>query len=130
MVKKSSGSQGTEAAFVNAARTKARAYLRLPNVTSVGVGYRVKGGEVTDELTLQFTVERKLAPEALALEQLPALPTSIVSEDGIDRQRGRHRASGGRDPAFLQALIPDHRRALSDRKQPARGCSSNTPEPP
>ena len=73
-----------EALFVEAVRSRAQAYLRWPNITSVGVGYRMKDGQPTDELAIQFTVERKLAPEALALEQLSPLPTTITAPDGTE----------------------------------------------
>ena len=34
----------------------AEEYLKDPNITSVGVGYKVVDGRPTDELALQFTV--------------------------------------------------------------------------
>ncbi len=37
-------------------RVHGEALLRDPNVSSVGIGYRVKDGKRTGELCLQFTV--------------------------------------------------------------------------
>jgi endonuclease G len=71
-----------EKELIQLVRQKAQAYLRLPNVTSVGVGHRVKDGKRTDELAIQFTVARKLSPEALVAEGLEALPQSFVADDG------------------------------------------------
>ena len=82
MAKEAREKSTQESAFIAVARTRGRAYLRLPNVTSVGVGYRITEGKMLDELAIQFTVERKLAPEALALEGLQSLPPSIQSADG------------------------------------------------
>ncbi|MGE0127098.1 MAG: hypothetical protein AB7U82_03245 [Blastocatellales bacterium] len=71
-----------EQELIRLVRQKAQAYLRLPNVTSVGVGYKVKGGKETGELAIQFTVARKLSPESLATEGLTELPKSFVTDDG------------------------------------------------
>lgn len=65
-------------------RQKALPYLRLLNVTSVGVGYKVKDGQETNILAIQFTVARKLTPSALEAEKLPALPRSITADDGTE----------------------------------------------
>lgn len=73
-----------EALLVETVRSRARAYLRWPNITSVGVGYRMTDGKPTDALAIQFTVERKLAPEALALERMSALPATITAANGTE----------------------------------------------
>ena len=39
-----------------------------PNINSVGIGYRVNDGKRTNELTLQFTVGKKVALEAVETE--------------------------------------------------------------
>jgi hypothetical protein len=63
-------------------RKQAQRYLEAPGVTSVGVGRRVKGGKKTNELCIQFTVERKLKPEQLRAESMAELPKSFTDEDG------------------------------------------------
>jgi endonuclease G, mitochondrial len=82
--KTTAGDADQEDQLVNLLRRKAQDYLRMPNVTSVGIGRRIKDGKETDELTIQFTVERKLAPQALALENIPPLPTTITADDGTE----------------------------------------------
>jgi endonuclease G len=84
MVKRTVDDGDQEDRLVGLLRRKAQAYLRMPNVTSVGIGRRVKGGKETDELAIQFTVERKLAPETLALEGVPPLPETITADDGTE----------------------------------------------
>jgi endonuclease G len=74
----------TEEELIQLVRQKGQRYLRLPNVTSVGVGHRVKGGQRTGELTVQFTVRRKLNPERLAMEGITPLPKTIVADDGTE----------------------------------------------
>jgi endonuclease G, mitochondrial len=48
----------------------------------VGVGYKIKDGQETDELAIQFTVGKKLTPERLMAEGLQALPETITADDG------------------------------------------------
>ncbi len=72
-----------EEKYVGVLRRKAQQFLDRKGVTSVGVGYRLRDGKPTDELCIQFTVEEKRAPEALAAEGLELLPGSI-DDDGVD----------------------------------------------
>jgi endonuclease G len=62
-----------------AVRQVAEEYLRDPNITSVGVGYRVKDGKQTNALTLQFTVGTKFAPEALEAAPTRPIPERITA---------------------------------------------------
>ncbi len=65
-------------------RNQAMPYLDKKNVTSVGVGYKYieKENRYTDELCIQFTVGKKVAPESLAAERLDLLPESFTDDDG------------------------------------------------
>ncbi|HEX8212304.1 MAG TPA: hypothetical protein VF584_19165 [Longimicrobium sp.] len=74
----------SEQELIELVRTRARAYLKLPNVTSVGVGHRKVDGQSTGELVIQFTVGKKLAPEMVAAEGLTMLPETITAEDGTE----------------------------------------------
>ena len=57
-------------------RTDGQRYLDDPNVSSIGLGYKVVDGRPTAELAVQFTVEEKChEPEAL-----DALDTSLIPE--------------------------------------------------
>lgn len=69
---------GDKAAVQAAVRQAADKYLKDPNVTSVGIGYKVKGGKRTDELALQFTVGEKVAPERLEEVSGQPIPESIT----------------------------------------------------
>lgn len=40
-------------------RTKGKEYLKDPNINSIGIGFKMKDGKHTDELSLQFTVDTK-----------------------------------------------------------------------
>ena len=64
-------------------RDHAAQYLDQQNVTSVGIGHKIEGGEKTDELCIQFTVGRKLRPEALAEQSVTPLPASFTI-DGVE----------------------------------------------
>lgn len=64
-------------------RSRAVAYLRRDNVTSVGVGYKIKSGLSTGQLSIQFTVSKKFSPsvlESMGEEKLPG----AFSINGID----------------------------------------------
>lgn len=61
-------------------RAKGEALLNFPNVTGVGVGYKITGGKRTAQPALQFSVDRKIVPQALAAEGVAAIPTAIEFE--------------------------------------------------
>ncbi|SDD07780.1 DNA/RNA non-specific endonuclease [Actinokineospora iranica] len=59
-------------------RTRGSAYLRDPNVSSIGIGHKVRGGKRTKEVAVQFTVDAKAAPEELAELGSALLPESVT----------------------------------------------------
>lgn len=77
-----SGKVQREKELIQLVRQKALTYLGLANVTSVGVGYKIKDGKQTDELAIQFTVHRKLSLESLVAQGLEALPQFFAADDG------------------------------------------------
>ncbi|GAB3949333.1 DNA/RNA non-specific endonuclease [Streptomyces sparsus] len=64
-------------------RAQGPGLLRDPNVSSVGIGYKIKDGTREKELALQFTVDSKVGPEALEALGTVLLPES-VTVDGIE----------------------------------------------
>jgi endonuclease G len=64
-------------------RKEASRFLKEKNVTSVGVGYKVKNGKPTKEICIQFTVDKKAAPEALESIKTTELPKSFII-DGVE----------------------------------------------
>jgi endonuclease G len=79
MAKKKNGLQTSLRKFV---RTKGADYLRDPNVSSIGIGYKVADGKPTNEIAIQFTVRQKVAPEALG-ELGTALLPETIEVDGV-----------------------------------------------
>lgn len=79
-------------------RRYGRHFLDDPNITSVGLGYKVRDGQTTDELCLQFTVRQKLdgprlealgatvIPETLDVDSIP-VPTDIVERSFVPTHR-------------------------------------------
>lgn len=60
-------------------RTKGEDYLRDPNISSIGIGYKITDGKQTPEVSVQFTVnEKHAAPEALGELGTTAVPESIT----------------------------------------------------
>lgn len=59
-------------------RSKGVDYLRDKNVSSVGIGYKIKDGQKSKELAVQFTVEQKAVPEMLESLGTSRLPESFT----------------------------------------------------
>lgn len=59
-------------------RRTAATWLRQPNVTSMGVGVKIRDGEPTGEICIQFTVGRKAGLDSLGELGLRELPGSLV----------------------------------------------------
>ena len=64
-------------------RTEGMRYLQDNNITSIGIGYKVKDGRTTDEIAIQFTVGRKAALESLESLNTQPIPEFIVV-DGVN----------------------------------------------
>lgn len=88
-----------KAAVQAAVRQVADEYLVDENINSVGIGYKVKDGQRTDELALQFTVDQKFAPEALEAAPTRAIPETITANgitfttDVVERSFKQHPVS-------------------------------------
>ncbi|MBS3921662.1 MAG: DNA/RNA non-specific endonuclease [Nitrosarchaeum sp.] len=63
-------------------RTCGAEYLKDPNITSIGIGYKLKDGIPSNELAIQFTVDSKAVPEDLARLDTKLIPESIEI-DGV-----------------------------------------------
>jgi len=63
-------------------RSKGQDYLKDGNISSIGVGYKIKDGVRTDEITIQFTVAAKLEADQLESIGTNMIPKTIEI-DGI-----------------------------------------------
>ncbi len=59
-------------------RSEGSNYLKDPNVSSIGIGYKIRDGKQTKELSIQFTVDQKVLPEELGRLASKELPDSIT----------------------------------------------------
>lgn len=59
-------------------RAQGKDFLRDGNISSVGIGYKRKDGVPTKEISIQFTVARKAAPEMLESLGTTEIPKTIV----------------------------------------------------
>jgi endonuclease G len=79
-------------ALKNFIRTRGAEYLKDPNISSIGIGYKIKDGKRTDEIAIQFTVDQKIRPEVLAPLKTTLIPESFtidgkkISTDVIQRK--------------------------------------------
>lgn len=60
-------------------RQAAEKYLKDPNINSVGIGYKVKDGKRTNEISVQFTVDEKLSKAELASKS-ESLGTEVIPD--------------------------------------------------
>jgi endonuclease G len=79
MVKKSASTETLK----NFVRKEASHFLQQENITSIGIGYKIKDGKPTDEISIQFTVGRKVAPEEIESIGSIEIPQSFTI-DGIE----------------------------------------------
>lgn len=61
-------------------RTRGVEYLKDPNITSIGIGYKTKDGKRTGEIAIQFTVAQKFKTEALERIGTVLIPESFIIE--------------------------------------------------
>ncbi|MEW6125496.1 MAG: hypothetical protein AB1757_00420 [Acidobacteriota bacterium] len=76
-------SKKTEEELLEFIERNAVKYLDLPNVTSVGVAYKIKDLQLTDELAIRFTVKNKLSIERLEAEGMQPLPSAFIDQDDV-----------------------------------------------
>ncbi|MFL5817566.1 MAG: DNA/RNA non-specific endonuclease [Conexibacter sp.] len=106
------------AALEAAVRQVADEYLKDPNINSVGLGYKVVDGRRTDELALQFTVDEKLAPEALESAATTTIPDQITTASGITLPTDVIPRTFKTHPVLVEPGVkPDRKRRL-DPMQP------------
>ena len=74
-------------------RSEGVKYLNDPNINSVGVGYKIKDGNRTNELSIQFTVDKKAdRPEEVGTVSSTAIPKTVqwkgteIPTDVIERK--------------------------------------------
>ena len=58
-------------------RTRGAKYLKDPNITSVGIGYKEQDGTSTGEISIQFTVGTKAEPEDMKTLNTTLIPKSF-----------------------------------------------------
>jgi endonuclease G len=113
--------------LVELLRSRAQRWPDLPNVTSVGVGYRLWRGKRTRTLAIQVTVARKLTPAALRRAPFEPLPETI-SDAGVtarvDVVERRYRPSFVlvAEPAGSTPPLPPASVRLQRRRRLARIC--------
>ena len=64
-------------------RGHANDFLSDKNISSIGIGYKQKDGKPTQELAIQFTVDKKVVPGLLESVDTQEIPKSIVV-DGVE----------------------------------------------
>jgi hypothetical protein len=93
----------------------AAGWLKEANVTGVGVGYKIKGGQLTDVIAIQIFVERKLAPDdvtgrgyKLVPEEIDGLPTDVVQAGPFKEVVSPSGSRGDRRDPLIGGLSVGH----------------------
>jgi endonuclease G, mitochondrial len=61
-------------------RTKGAEFLRDPNISSVGIGYKQEDGNIPNKISIQFTLEMKAQPEDIKELRTTLIPKSIFEK--------------------------------------------------
>jgi endonuclease G, mitochondrial len=96
LIKKKAGGSSSQAISMDAlkdfVRTRGSEFLKDHNISSVGIGYKQKDGKVTNEISIQFTVEHKAQAEDIKGLSTTLIPKSFkingaeVPTDVIERK--------------------------------------------
>ena len=111
-------------------RTQGVDFLRDGNISSVGIGYKNKDGKPTKEIAIQFTVESKASPEALAALGTEAIPESIVV-NGVEVPTDIVQRNFEPDMKIVTETAPNKRKSHVDPIMPGisvahKGVSAGT----
>ncbi len=98
-------------------RTQGMDYLERNNITSVGIGYKKIDGKPTDEISIQFTVEEKAAPDVLESLNTPLIPNSFVI-DGVEVPTDVIERDFKPDYMVVSEVTPDRRKTRLDPVEP------------
>ncbi len=64
-------------------RNKGQSFLKLPNVRSVGIGYKKSQGKATSRLCIQFSVDKKITgPAAIRKLGSRQIPKILIDDEG------------------------------------------------
>jgi endonuclease G, mitochondrial len=114
-------------------RTRGAEYLKVPNISSVGVGYKVKDGKRTDQLAIQFTVKEKASRpelESLGTIAIPesfkigsvTIPTDIIQREFKPEYRVVAEGTGSARKKRLDPIQPGASVANSKETAGTIGC--------
>ena len=81
MSKKKKNAQLTESEAIRVLRLFRLQFLRIPGLTSCGVGFRQKSGKRTNDVCIQVSVARKLSDGELQTQGVAPIPTSVADPE-------------------------------------------------
>lgn len=106
-------------------RTNGADYLKDPNITSVGIGFKTVKGKPTSEIAIQFTVEQKAGPEQLESLGTRAIPEYItVGGQKIKTDVLERRYASSYVEVELEAARPAERKRRIDPVKPGVSVSN------
>lgn len=104
-------------------RSKGHDYLKDGNISSIGVGYKIKDGKRTDELTIQFTVDAKLEADQLEAAGTTMIPESIEI-DGMIIPTDVLQRTYNLSYTIVEDVVPNNRKIKIDPIRPGVSISN------
>lgn len=104
-------------------RTRGAEYLKDPNISSIGVGFKQENGKRTDEISIQFTVETKAQPENVGKLGSSPIPQTIEI-DGIEVPTDVLQRKFKAEFNLIQEIVSNDRKTRRDPMMPGISISN------
>jgi endonuclease G len=104
-------------------RTRGAEYLKDPNISSIGVGFKQENGKRTDEISIQFTVETKAQPENVGKLGSTPIPKTIEI-DGVEVPTDVIQRKFKAEFKLIQEIVSNNRKTRQDPMMPGISVSN------
>ncbi|MDR4492244.1 MAG: DNA/RNA non-specific endonuclease [Candidatus Nitrosocosmicus sp.] len=104
-------------------RTRGAEYLKDPNISSIGVGFKQENGKRSDEISIQFTVETKAQPENVGKLGSSLIPQTIEI-DGVKIPTDVIQRKFKAEFRLIQEIVSNNRKSRQDPMMPGISVSN------
>lgn len=104
-------------------RTRGAEYLKDPNISSIGVGFKQENGKRTNEISIQFTVETKAQPENVGKLGSTPIPKTIEI-DGVEVPTDVIQRKFKAEFRLIQEIVSNNRKTRQDPMMPGISVSN------
>jgi endonuclease G len=104
-------------------RIRGAEYLKDPNISSIGIGFKQENGKRTDEISIQFTVETKAQPENMGKLGSTPIPQTIEI-DGVKIPTDVIQRKFKAEFRLIQEIVSNNRKSRQDPMMPGISISN------